>query len=53
MRPFKDTKRVWEDADVSESFWEPNDESGAYVIVKLTSGRAIIGRGWPWVQAGV
>ena len=53
MRPFKATKRVWEDADVSESFWEPNDESGAYVIVKLTSGKAFKGRGWPWVQAGV
>ena len=40
-------------ADVTASFWEPVDDSGAYLIVTLKSGKAVQEWGWPQVQAGV
>ena len=49
MGPSRANKRVRGD-DTAESFWSDEEDSGAYVTVKLCSGRPLKEKGWPWVQ---
>ena len=48
MGPNRALKRVR--GASSMNFWEPEEDNGVYLSIKLTSGKSLKNRGWPYIQ---